>query len=188
MRQVSANTTITSAAAGRYAQALFELAEEAGEVQETAAGLDRLGAAIDASGDLARFISSPLHDAAIQAKALEAVVDKLKCGELVKRFVATVAANRRIKELLAMIAAFHDLAARARGEVRVNVTSAQELTATQMKKVSAALKAALGSNVEITNDVDPSILGGLVVRAGSRMIDTSVKTRLNTLKTMLKGM
>ncbi len=187
-RQVSASSTKSSGVAARYARALFELAAESGETDAVAADLEKLGEAVAASADLARLIESPLFSAEEQIAGLDAVMEKLGIGGLAANFVRLVAQNRRLPHLTAMIEAYRALVAERRGEIRVHVTSAAKLTAAQAKKVTAALKEALGSEVLIENEVDPSIMGGLVVKAGSRMIDTSVKTRLNTLKSMLKGM
>ncbi len=187
-RQVSASSTKSSGVAARYARALFELAAESGDTDAIAADLEKLEEAIGKSTDLARLIESPLFDAETQIAGLDAVMEALGIGGLTANFVRLVAQNRRLAVLPAMIEAYRALVAERRGEIRVRVTSAAKLTAAQAKKVTAALKEALGSEVHIENEVDPSIMGGLVVRAGSRMIDTSVKTRLNTLKSMLKGM
>ncbi len=171
----------------RYAQALFGLAKEAGETEKTGADLERLGQLLEQSDDLARFIASPLLDKRAQAQGLAAVMEKLEAGKLARDFVQLVAVKGRLALLPEMIAAYQALMAQERGEVSALVTSAAKLTAAQEKKIAEALKAALGKDVQIENAIDPSILGGLIVRVGSRMIDTSIKTRLNTLKTMLKG-
>ncbi len=185
---MSASSTKSSGVAARYARALFDLAAESDATDTVAADLNRLAEAIARSPDLARLIESPLFNAEDQVAGLDAIMEKLGIGALAANFVRLVAQNRRLALLPAMIEAYRALVAERHGEIRVRVTSAAKLTATQEKKVTAALKAALGSEVRIENEVDPSIMGGLVVRAGSRMIDTSVKTRLNTLKSMLKGM
>ena len=176
-----------SGVSARYAQALFDLARESGQTEQVRDDLIKLGELIAGADDLARFIASPLYDAEEQIGGLQAVLKKLKASELTINFVKTVARNRRLPLLLDMIDAFVALVRRMRGELSAQITSAAKLTAAQSKKVASALKAALGSEVQIENIVDPSIIGGLVVRVGSRMIDTSIKTRLNTLKSMLKG-
>ncbi len=184
---MTASDSKLSGVPGRYAQALFELAEESGEIEKVGRDLDALDGLIAESEALARFIASPLHDTADQTAGVEALMKKLGTGALTREFVRLVAANRRLAMLPAMIAAFRALLAQRRGEVSAEVTSAAELTSAQLKKIAAALKDALGSDVQISNTVDPAIMGGLVVRVGSRMIDTSLRTRLNTLKMMLKG-
>ncbi len=171
----------------RYARALFDLAKEAGETEKTGADLERLGRLLEQSDDLARFIASPLLDKRAQADGLAAVMEKIEAGRLARDFVQLVALKGRLALLPEMIAAYQALVAQERGEVSALVTSAARLTAAQEKKIAEALKVALGKDVQIENAIDPSILGGLIVRVGSRMIDTSIKTRLNTLKTMLKG-
>ncbi|HHN72541.1 MAG TPA: F0F1 ATP synthase subunit delta [Thermopetrobacter sp.] len=171
----------------RYARALFALAGEEGVTEGVGEDLEALAGAIDAAPDLARFIASPLHDAKTQIAVLDAIMEKLGTGPLVRRFVHVVAGNRRLALLPQMIAAWRAIIARARGEIHAEVTSASPLTAAQMRKVEKALREALDSEVQIANEVDPSLIGGLVVKIGSRMIDTSLRTRLNTLKSLLKG-
>ena len=179
--------TILSGVPARYAQALFALAKEAGKVDEVGEDLEKLAALIDGSEELERFIASPLYDVAEQIAGLDALMDKLGLGDMATNFVRLVASNRRLAFLPDMIDAYRALVSDLRGEVTAEVTSAAKLTAAQSKKVATTLKKALGRDVQIENTVNQDIMGGLVVRVGSRMIDTSLKTRLNTLKTMLKG-
>jgi len=171
----------------RYARALFDLAEEAGETGRVDEDLARLDAALAESPALARVVASPLLDAASQGGALAAVLEALGAGELVQRFVQVLARNRRLALLPQMIAAWRHILAQARGEVTARIVSATRLTKTQQKTIETALAEALSGKVHIENEVDPSLIGGLVVTVGSRMIDTSIRTRLNTLKTLLKG-
>ncbi len=171
----------------RYARALFDLAEEAGETEAVDADLARLDAALAETPELARFVASPLHDAATQAGALEAVLKALGAGDLVQRFMQVLARNRRLALLPQMIAAWRQILAQERGEVTAQIVSATKLTKAQQKKIEEALAETLSGKVHIENEVDPSLIGGLVIKVGSRMIDTSIRTRLNTLKTLLKG-
>lgn len=184
---MTASDSKLSGVPGRYAQALFDLARDAGGIEKVGADLDALDALIAKSDELAAFIASPLYDAADQEAGLDALMKKTGTGALTANFVRLAARNRRLALLPDMIAAYRALMTSMRGELSAEVTSAAQLSAAQLKKIAGALKGALGSDVQIENTVDPSIMGGLVVRVGSRMIDTSVKTRLNTLKMMLKG-
>jgi len=115
------------------------------------------------------------------------VLKALGAGDLVQRFVQVLARNRRLSLLPQMIAAWRQILAQARGEVTAQIVSATKLTKAQQKKIEEALAEALSGKVHIENEVDPSLIGGLVIKVGSRMIDTSIRTRLNTLKTLLKG-
>lgn len=171
----------------RYARALYDLAEEAGETEKVDADLAALEKALSESAELARFVASPLHDAATQEAGIEAVLSALDAGDLVRRFVRVLARNRRLSLLPQMIAGWRRILSEARGEVTARVISAARLTAAQQKKIAQALAESLSGKVHIENEVDPSLIGGLVVKVGSRMIDTSIRTRLNTLKTLLKG-
>ncbi|WP_038035504.1 F0F1 ATP synthase subunit delta [Thermopetrobacter sp. TC1] len=184
---MTASAANISEAAMRYAQALHALAEEQGQEDAVGADLDALSEALAASEELKRFIKSPLHDAAAQERGMTAILDKLGSGELTRRLVLLLIRNRRLALLPEVIAAWRAIVAKKKGEVSAVVVSAKALTAAQKKKVESALKKALGGGVSIENEVDPELIGGLVVRVGSRMIDTSIRTRLNSLKAVLKG-
>ena len=184
---MTASAANISEAAMRYAQALHSLAEEQGQEDAVGADLDALAKALSESEELMRFIKSPLHDAATQERGMTAIMDKLGTGALARRLVLLLIRNRRLALLPEVIAAWRAIVARKQGAVTAVVVSAKALTAAQKKKVEAALKKALGGNVSIENEVDPELIGGLVVRVGSRMIDTSIRTRLNSLKAVLKG-
>ena len=177
----------SSGVSARYAQALFELAEEAGEIDKVGRDLASLAGLVENSDELADFIASPLYGASVQISALDGLMKKLKVSDLTARFVRLVAKNRRLGSLPPIIKAYQGLVAHMRGEVTAEVTSAVKLTQVQNKKIAATLKKSLGQAVQIKNTVDPEIMGGLIVRIGSRMIDTSLKSRLNTLETTLKG-
>jgi len=176
-----------SGAAWRYARALADLAGEQKAVEAVDADMQALAAALNESADFARFIASPLYDAARQRAVLEALADKMKLHELTRRFLLVLAANRRLALLREAIAAWQKIQAEARGEMRVQAITAQPLTDAQRKKLAASLNKALKRKVDIENSVNENILGGLVLRIGSRMIDASVRQRLNALKGMLKG-
>jgi F-type H+-transporting ATPase subunit delta len=175
-----------SGVAGRYATSLFELALEGKAFDRIAADLDRFSQALDASGDLARLVKSPVFSAEEQAKALAAVLDKLKIEGLTRNFLLLLAKNRRLFVATDTVRGFRALLARHRGETSASVTSASKLTDQQVTALKQALKAALDKEVALEQRVDPRLLGGLVVKVGSRMIDTSLRTRLNSLKIAMK--
>ncbi|MEX2166110.1 MAG: F0F1 ATP synthase subunit delta [Methyloceanibacter sp.] len=175
-----------SGVTGRYAIALFELAKEQRALDQVANDLERFNQALDTSNDLTRLVKSPVFSAGEQGRALEAVLDPLKIGGLTKNFLLLVARNRRLFAVPAMISAFRAMLARERGETSASVTAAAKLTETQVTALKQALKAALGKEIMLEERVDPTLLGGLVVKVGSRMIDTSLRTRLNSLKVAMK--
>lgn len=175
-----------SGVAGRYAFALFELAKDARALDQVAADLDRFSQALDASNDLTRLVKSPVFSAEEQMRALAAVLDEIGIGGLTKNFLLLSAKNRRLFAVPDMISAFRAMLACERGETSASVTAAAKLTETQVTALKQALKAALGKEVMLEERVDPSLLGGLVVKVGSRMIDTSLRTRLNSLKVAMK--
>ena len=178
--------SMISAVAERYAGSLHELAAQAGQVAQVEKDLGRFEALLDGSDDLKRLIVSPVFSAEDQLKAISAIADKAKIAGLTGNFLRVVARNRRLFAVPGMIRAFREIAARARGEVAAEVTSAHELTAAQQTELKAALKAVAGKDVTVALTVDPSLLGGLVVKMGSRQIDTSLKTKLASLKLALK--
>lgn len=178
--------SMISAVAERYAGSLHDLAVEAGQVAQVEQDLARFEALIEESEDLKRLISSPVFSSEDQFKAVSAIADKAEIGGLVGNFLRVVAQNRRLFAIPGIIRAFREIAARARGEVAAEVASAHELTAAQQKELKVALSEVAGRDVAIKLTVDPSLLGGLVVRMGSRQIDTSLKTKLASLKLALK--
>lgn len=184
---MAAETTGASGLAGRYATALFELAEDDGKLDEVAQDLAALDSMLQASDDFTRMIRSPVLARDEQVRAITAVCEAAGLGELTRRFVGTVAANRRLFALPAMIKAYRDVLARSRGEERAEVVSAQPLSENQVQALNDALKKAIGSAVDVETRVDPGILGGLIVRVGSRMIDSSLKTKLSQLRLAMKG-
>ena len=176
----------TSGVAERYASSLFELALDAGKVDAVAAALDGLQGLIDESADLKRLVLSPVFSAEEQIKALSALAARMGLDDLVTNIVKVVAGNRRLFVLPGMIKAYREIAAAHRGEITADVTSAHALTAGQESELKAALKGVTGKDVSIAVVIDPSILGGLIVKVGSRQIDTSLRTKLSTLKLALK--
>lgn len=175
-----------SGVAERYASSLFELALEEGAVPAVSADVDRFQAMLDGSDDLKRFILSPVFSADEQTGAVEALAVKAGIGQIFTNFLKVVARNRRLFVLPGMISAFRIIAAQHRGEISAEVTSAHALTPAQEDELKAALKGVTGKDVAIAVTVDPSILGGLIVKVGSRQIDTSLRTKLSTLKLALK--
>ncbi len=176
----------SSGVAGRYATAMFELALEGNALEQVAADLTRFNQALDAVPDLARLVKSPVFTAEEQGRALAAILEKLKIEGLTRNFLLLVAKNRRLFATPDMIRAFRAMLARHRGETSAMVTAAAKLTEAQITALKQALKAALGQEVMLEERVDPSLLGGLVVKVGSRMVDTSLRTKLNSLKVAMK--
>jgi len=183
---VADTSQLISGVAERYASSLFELALEEGVVEGVSADLDRFQALLDESADLKRLVASPVFTAEDQSKALVAICEKAGISGLVANFLKVVAGNRRLFALPGMIKGFKIIAARHRGEITAEVTSAHALDQAQENELKAALKGVTGKNVAIAVTVDPSILGGLIVKVGSRQIDTSLRTKLSTLKLALK--
>ncbi|TJV23184.1 MAG: F0F1 ATP synthase subunit delta [Mesorhizobium sp.] len=175
-----------SGVAERYAGSLFELALQANSVAKVEADLNSFEAMLAGSADLTRLINSPVFSSEDQAKAIAAITDKAGIAGLTGNFLRVVARNRRLFAIPGMIRAFRQISAEHRGETAAEVTSAHELTAAQQTELKAALKSVAGKDVAISVTVDPSLLGGLVVKMGSRQIDTSLKTKLNSLKLALK--
>jgi F-type H+-transporting ATPase subunit delta len=184
---VASQTKSSDTLAGRYAAALFDLAEERGALDAVAGDLKRLRAMIDGSKDLQRMIRSPIIDRRDQARAIAAVAGKAELSELVQHFLGVLAHNRRLFALPDMIQAYLDILAGERGEVTARVVSARKLTERQLKSLTDSLRAAMGSAVAVDASVDASLLGGLVVRVGSRMVDSSLKTKLQHLRLAMKG-
>jgi F-type H+-transporting ATPase subunit delta len=170
----------------RYAQALFDLASEQKEVAAVEADLKSLKTALAESRDLRVLVASPKFGAEEKGKALVAVAVKAKFNMTTIKFLGLLATNGRASALPATIAAFQALAAKARGAVSAQVTTALPLTAAQSKGVAAALRQALGKDPEIETRVDPAILGGIKVQVGSRLFDASLKSKLDSLKFALK--
>lgn len=173
--------------AERYAAALFELAEADKSLDAVAAELDQLRALIGQSSDLERLIRSPVIPREAQGRAMESVLAQAGASALTRRFVGVVAHNRRLFALPAIIAAFASKLADRRGETQAEVTSARPLSQAQLAAVTSALKTAVGTNVLLSTNVDPSLLGGLVVKVGSLMVDSSLKTKLLRLSFAIKG-
>jgi len=178
---------ITASLQGRYASALFDLASENGVVTAVESDLDNLGEALKGSDDLAALIRNPKVSREAAARAIDAVAGLLGLSTLTRNFLGVLAGNRRLSALPEIVRAFSTIAAAQRGEVTAEVTSAHKLDDDQLVQLAAKLKAREGKEVKIKASVDPEILGGLVVRIGSRQIDGSIRTRLNSLAQAMKG-
>ncbi len=177
---------IISGMAGRYANALFELALEGKAVDQVKSDLAAFDALVASSPDLTRLVRSPVFSADEQAKALSAVLDKAGIKGVAANFLRVVASNRRLFAAREMIRGFNALVARHKGEVTAQVTVAEKLNDARMNEIRDALKAVTGKDVQIDVDVDPSIIGGLKVKVGSRMVDASLRTKLNSIKFAMK--
>jgi len=175
-----------SGVAERYASSLFDLALEAGSIDSVNVDLDKFQALLDESADLRRLVASPVFSSGDQQRAVIAVAEKAGITGTVANFLKVVAGNRRLFALPGMIRAFRVIAAEHRGEINAEVTSAHALSAAQETELKSALKGVTGKDVTINVTVDPSLLGGLIVKVGSRQIDTSLRTKLSTLKLALK--
>lgn len=183
-RNVSAGTGIL---AGRYAGALYDLADEQHAIDRTIDEIEQLGRMIDETETLRRLLASPLVRASDAQTGLDAMLAGAGFSELVQRFVGVVAANRRLPSLRAIVAAFAALAAARRGVVTAEVASAHALTDVQRTQIQARLAESGFSNVRINASVDPSLIGGLTLRVGARLYDASIKSRLQRLAYRMKG-
>lgn len=184
---MAAKTSIVTGISGRYAVALFDLANEQKMLDQVVVDLDRIKALIEQSADLARLVSSPVFGREEQGRAIAAVLEKAGIGDLVRRFVGVIAQNRRLSHLLDIIADYGALLAQHRGETAAKVVSATPLNPTQIGALTKALRDAVGRDVTLAAHVDPSLIGGLVVQLGSRMVDASVRAKLDNLKVVMKG-
>jgi len=184
--QVAGGDDTPSGVAGRYATALFELALEEQALDQVEQDLNRFNQALDAAEDLRRLVKSPVFTADEQQRAMAAVLDEVKIEGLTANFLKLVARNRRLFATPDMIKAFRTLLARHRGQTSAEVISAAALEEGQIRALQTALKAALHKDVQLEQRVDATLLGGLIVKIGSRMIDNSLRTKLNSLKTVMK--
>jgi F-type H+-transporting ATPase subunit delta len=184
---VAASSGGVSGLAERYAAALFELADERRALDEVANDLRQLRAMINQSPDLRRLVRSPVLSRAEQARAIAAIAEKAGLSPLTRNFLGLVASNRRLFAVPDMIEAYLRQLAERRGEVTAEVRAAQELTPAQRAAVEEQLKRVVGSKVAVDIQVDPGLLGGLVVKVGSRMVDASLKSKLHRLQAAMKG-
>jgi len=173
--------------AGRYATAIFELADDSKSIPAIEGDFAALRAMIAESADLARLVRSPAFSSDEQAKAMKAVLERIGASDLGTKFVLVLAAKRRLFYLLDIIKSFERILAGRRGEVQAQVTSARPLNDGETAELKAALKAKLGREPRLETKIDPTLLGGLVVKVGSRMIDTSLRTKLDGLRAAMRG-
>ncbi len=184
---MAAEEPIVSGMAGRYARALFELALEAKAIDAVKADLDKFDELVAGSPDLNRLVRSPVFGAEEQAKALAAILDKAGIKGSAANFLKVVASNRRLFAVREMIRAFRALAARHKGEVTAQVTVAENLSDKNLDALKSALKSVTGGkDIDLDVKVDPAIIGGLIVKVGSRMVDSSLRTKLNAIKFAMK--
>jgi F-type H+-transporting ATPase subunit delta len=184
---VSAEITGATGLAGRYATALFELAEEEKQLDRVAQDLAELTHMIDASPDLKRLLRSPVIARDDQGRAMAEILEKAGTSDLVRNFVGVVARNRRLFALASMIAAYRSLLAARRGEASAEVVSARELNKKQHEAIAAQLRKVVGGKVAVSTRIDAGLLGGLVVKVGSRMFDSSLRTKLQRLRFAMRG-
>lgn len=178
---------IQASLSGRYATALFDLAREAKSIDTVESSLAKVRAALDESDDFRTLVNSPILSRGDAAKAIAATADTMQLDTTTRNFLGVLAQNRRLSQLPQIIRAYRSLAANHRGETTAEVASAHPLTDDQVAALKQQLRARVGRDVNVDLSVDPSLLGGLVVRLGSQMIDSSIKTRLNTLAHAMKG-
>ena len=183
---MAAQDPSVSGVSGRYATALFELARDEKSIDAVRADLDRFEAMLADSADLKRLVRSPVFSAEVQMKALAAVLDKAGISGTSANFLKVLTANRRLFAVTDVIRAFRALVANFRGEATAEVTVAEQLNDRNLDALKAALKSVSGKDVALNVKVDPSIIGGLVVKLGSRMVDSSLRTKLNSIKHAMK--
>jgi F-type H+-transporting ATPase subunit delta len=173
--------------AARYALALFELADEQRKLDQVADDLKSISSLLRESADLRRLTSNPVVSRTESGRAMAALLDRLGADELSRKFIGLVSANRRLFALPGIIKSYLAELAKRRGEVTAEVVAAHKLNDTQSRALEAALQTALGGKVALSLAVDPSLIGGLVVKVGSRMVDSSLKTQLQKMKLAMKG-
>ena len=183
---VSEPASISLSIASRYAQALFEIAKEENGLKALEADTDALGAALAASPELASMIASPVVAREDQASAMAAIAAKMGLSTVMANTIALMASNRRLFVLPQLVSDLQARIAAEKGEVTAEVTSATALSAEQSKALAASLKAKVGKDVKLQTTVDESLIGGLIVKLGSSMIDTSVKAKLAALQNVMK--
>lgn len=183
---VSETASISTSIAGRYAQALFDISKEEGALDALEKDADVLKAALDDSADLRDVIASPVHTREELGAAVTALASKMELGAMVANTLALMAANRRLFVLPALVKVLREKIAVEKGEVTAEVTSAQPLTEAQAAKLAETLKAQVGKDVKLDATVDDSLIGGLVVKVGSKMIDSSIRSKLANLQNAMK--
>ena len=183
---MAAEDPSVSGVSGRYATALFELARDEKSIDPVKADLDRFDALLGDSADLKRLVRSPVFSADTQLKALIAVLDRAGITGIAANFLKVLTRNRRLFAITDVIRAFRALVAKFKGEATADVTVAENLSDKNLDALKTALKSVTGKDVALNVKVDPSIIGGLVVKLGSRMVDSSLRTKLNSIKHAMK--
>ncbi|THD63369.1 MAG: F0F1 ATP synthase subunit delta [Bradyrhizobium sp.] len=183
---MAAEDPSVSGVSGRYATALFELARDEKSIDAVKADLDKFDAMLADSADLTRLVRSPVFSADMQSKALTAVLGKAGISGISANFLKVLTANRRLFAVGDVIRAFRALVARFKGEATADVTVAEALNDRNLDALKTALKSVTGKDVALNVKIDPSIIGGLVVKLGSRMVDSSLRTKLNSIKNAMK--
>ena len=183
---MSEPASISSGIAQRYATAIFEIARDSKDLESLETGVADLGAALNESEDLRDVITSPVYTREAQGKAIAALADKMKLPVVLKNTLGLMAEKRRLFVLPQLVSQLDALLAEHKGEVTAEVVSAKALTKTQEGKLSKVLSAQVGKEVKLNSSVDESLIGGLIVKVGSKMIDTSVKSKLASLQNVMK--
>ena len=183
---MAAQDSVLTQIARPYAQALFDIAQGDKSLDAVEQGLISISNLATESADFARFLRSPVIGAEAKAAAVDAILGRAKVNATVANFVRVVAANGRLFALTSIIKTFRELAAKARGEVSADVTSATPLSVAQLETLANTLKAKIGKTITLNQHVDPSLIGGLQVKVGSQMIDSSLKTKLTAMKIAMK--
>jgi len=183
---LAAQNSVVVHIAQPYASALYDLAKEQGQLDAVEADLVAISGLIGESPDFSRFLRSPVITGDIKADAMDAILAKANASTVVANFIKVVARNGRLFTLPVIITTFRAIAAKARGEISAEVTSATPLYGDQVANLAETLKAKIGKTVTLTQFVDPSLIGGLIVKVGSQMIDSSLKTKLSAMKIAMK--
>lgn len=183
---MSSSASLTTGVAGRYATALFEIARENRSLPKLEADLQSLQAVVNESSELREMISSPILSRKEQSGAITAIAEKMELGPEITRGMGLMAEKRRLFVLPALIEQLLGLIADDRGEVSAEVSSAAPLTDSQVAALASALKSSVGSDIKLNVNVDESLIGGLVVKVGSRMVDTSIRSKLANLQNSMK--
>jgi F-type H+-transporting ATPase subunit delta len=184
---VATELSLDQGLAGRYATAVFELAQEERATELVERDFTALRSMIDESEDLRRLVRAPVFSRDEQTKGMSAILERMQAAPLTRRFILTLVKRRRLFAITDVIRAYEARLARQRGEVQAQVISARALNNDEIDQLKAALRAKLGREARLSTQVDPGLLGGLVVQVGSRMIDSSLRTKLNALRVAMRG-
>jgi F-type H+-transporting ATPase subunit delta len=183
---VAAEETSVSGVSGRYATALFDLARDENSIDAVLVDLDQFNSMLEESADLQRLVRSPVFSADIQLSALTAILEKVGITGISANFLKVLTANRRLFAVADVIRAYRALVAKFKGEAAADVTVAEALNDKNLDALKTALKTVTGKDVALNVKVDPAIIGGLIVKLGSRMVDSSLRTKLNSIKHAMK--